>query len=220
MDKKTVKTVRKVGIAVVILAVALYFIPIITALFILCGLIDVMRNDRKNGQLFSLYFAGNGMFTWLLAPFNLFIDLLSYKNRGVWKLEQFPDDYRREVEEVLGVFKAKQSEIIADIDANFESGRRGMYVYQWYGKQHIDNVPEFTREFKYIRTIAVSVFSGRELNLVPLRAAAADASRALQSAAGKDRQDFHRMRRRQAALVREPAVHFRRYAIASLGERT
>lgn len=162
MDKKTVKTVRKVGIAVVILAVALYFIPIITALFILCGLIDVMRNDRKNGQLFSLYFAGNGMFTWLLAPFNLFIDLLSYKNRGVWKLEQFPDDYRREVEEVLGVFKAKQSEIIADIDANFESGRRGMYVYQWYGKQHIDNVPEFTREFKYIRTIAVSVFSGRE----------------------------------------------------------
>ncbi|PSJ64147.1 aspartyl/asparaginyl beta-hydroxylase domain-containing protein [Pseudaminobacter soli (ex Li et al. 2025)] len=162
MNKKSLKTVRKIGIAVVVLAVAFYFIPIITALFILCGLIDVMRNDRKDTRLFSLYFAGNGLFTWLLSPFNLFVDLLSYKNWGVWKLEQFPDDYRREVEEVLDVFKARQSEIISDIDANFESGRRGMYVYQWYGKQHIDNVPEFTRKFKYIRTIAVSVFSGRE----------------------------------------------------------
>jgi aspartyl/asparaginyl beta-hydroxylase (cupin superfamily) len=162
MDKKSLKTARKFGIAVLILAVAFYFIPIITALFLLCGLIDVLRNDRKNQRLFSLYFLGNGMFTWLLSPFNLFVDLLSYKNWGVWKLEQFPDDYRREVDEVLDVFKSRQAEIIADIDANFESGRRGMYVYQWYGKQHIDNVPEFTKKFKYIKTIAVSVFSGRE----------------------------------------------------------
>ncbi len=162
MDKKSLKTARKIGIAVLILAVAFYFIPIITALFLLCGLIDVLRNDRKNQRLFSLYFLGNGMFTWLLSPFNLFVDLLSYKNWGVWKLEQFPDDYRREVDQVLDVFKSRQAEIIADIDANFESGRRGMYVYQWYGKQHIDNVPEFTQKFKYIRTIAVSVFSGRE----------------------------------------------------------
>jgi len=162
MDRKSLKTIRKVGLAIVALALAFYFIPIITALFILCGLIDVLRNDRKNGRLFSLYFAGNGLFTWLLSPLNLLVDLLSYKNWGVWKLEQFPDDYRREVEEVLEVFKNRQAEIIADIDAHFESGRRGMYVFQWYGKQHIDNVPEFNRKFKYIRTIAVSVFSGRE----------------------------------------------------------
>jgi aspartyl/asparaginyl beta-hydroxylase (cupin superfamily) len=162
MDKKTLKIVRKIGIAALVLAVAFYFIPFVAAFFIVCGLVDVLRNDRKDAQLFSLYFAGNGMFTWLLSPFNLFVDLLSYRNPGVWKLDQFPDDYRREIDEVLGVFKAKQSEIIADIDANFESGRRGMYVYQWYGKQHIDNIPEFNRSFKYIRTVAVSVFSGRE----------------------------------------------------------
>ncbi len=162
MDKKTLKTIRKIGIAVLVLAVAFYFIPIITALFVLCGLIDVLRNDRKNQQLFSLYFLGNGMFTWFLSPFNLLVDLVSYKNWGVWKLDQFPDDYRREIDEVLDIFKTRQAEIIADIDANFESGRRGMYVYQWYGKPHIDNVPEFTKKFKYIRTIAVSVFSGRE----------------------------------------------------------
>jgi beta-hydroxylase len=162
MDKKSLKAARKIGIALLVLAIAFYFIPIITALFVLCGLIDVLRNDRKDGQLFSLYFVGNGMFTWFLSPFNLLVDLLSYKNWGVWKLEQFPDDYRREVDEVLDIFKTRQAEIIADIDANFESGRRGMYVYQWYGKPHIDNIPEFTKQFKYIRTIAVSVFSGRE----------------------------------------------------------
>ncbi|TIU41042.1 MAG: aspartyl/asparaginyl beta-hydroxylase domain-containing protein, partial [Mesorhizobium sp.] len=41
-------------------------------------------------------------------------------------------------------------------------GRRGMYVYQWYGKHKIDNVPEFNKDYKYIKTIAISVFSKRE----------------------------------------------------------
>lgn len=162
MDKKTVKLIRKLVIAVAVLALALYFIPIVTLIWLACGLIDVMRNDRKDQRLFSLYFLGNGMFTWLLSPFNLLVDLLCYRNRGVWKLEQFPEDYQREVNEVLGVFKARKEEIIADIDANFGAGRRGMYVYQWYGKHKIDNVAEFNQDYKYIKTIAVSVFSKRE----------------------------------------------------------
>ena len=110
--------------------------------------------------LFSRYFMGDGIFTWLLAPFNLLVDLLCYKNQGVWKLDQFPEDYQREVNEVLDVFKARKDEIIADIDANFGTGRRGMYVYQWYGKHKIDNVAEFNKDFKYIKTIAVSVLGG------------------------------------------------------------
>jgi len=156
------KTLRKTVIALIVLAVALYFIPVITVLYLLFGLIDVMRNDRKDAALFNRYFLGNGLFTWLLSPLNLLLDLISYRNQGVWKLEQFPDDWRREVEEVLAVFDRRKSDIIGDIDAKFGSGRRGMYVYQWYGKQHIDNIPEFTHRYKYIRTIAVSVFSGRE----------------------------------------------------------
>ncbi len=162
MTKDQRKIIRKLAIAIPVLAVAFYFIPIITLVFLACGLIDVMRNDRKDRRLFSLYFTGNGIFTWLLSPFNLLVDLLCYRNRGVWKLEQFPADYQREIKEVLGVFKERRNEIIADIDANFGSGRRGMYVYQWYGKHKIDNVPEFNKDFKYVRTIAVSVFSGRE----------------------------------------------------------
>ncbi|TPJ30483.1 aspartyl/asparaginyl beta-hydroxylase domain-containing protein [Mesorhizobium sp. B2-8-3] len=162
MTKKTVKTLRKAAIAVVVLALAVYFIPILTAIWVVFGLIDVMRNDQKNRNLFERYFLGNGLFTWLLSPFNLIVDLLCYRNPGVWKPEQFPQDYQREINEVLGVFNARKDEIIADIDANFGTGRRGMYVYQWYGKHKIDNVPEFNKDYKYIKTIAVSVFSKRE----------------------------------------------------------
>ncbi|MCT7375127.1 aspartyl/asparaginyl beta-hydroxylase domain-containing protein [Chelativorans salis] len=172
MNKKSIKILRKGLVAAAVVAVGLYFIPIITLLYLLGGIIDVLRNDQRNAGLFSRYFLGNGLFTWLLSPFNLLIDLVSYRNRGVWQLDQFPEEYRREVEEVLAVFQERRDEIIADIDAKFESGRRGMYVYQWYGKQHIDNVPAFTRRYKYIRTIAVSVFSGREstsLHFGPLR---------------------------------------------------
>lgn len=156
------KTAKKLVIALLVLAVGFYFIPIITGIFLLCGLIDVMRNKHRDLSLFAGYFAGNGIFTWVLSPFNLLVDLISNRNPGVWKLDDFPADYRNEIETVLDTFKSRQAEIIADIDDAFPSGRRGMYVYQWYGKQHIDTIPEFNRRYKYVRTIAVSVFSGRE----------------------------------------------------------
>jgi beta-hydroxylase len=162
MDKKTAKTLRKAAIAVPLLALALYFIPALAVFFILCGLVDVMRNDIKDRKLFERYFLGNGMLTWLLSPFNLFVDLLSYRNWKIYRLENFPPEWQAEIDGVLEIFRQRQSEIIADIDSRFEAGRRGMYVYQWYGKQHIDKIPEFNRQFKYVKTIAVSVFSGRE----------------------------------------------------------
>lgn len=162
MEKKTAKSLRKVAIAVPVLALALYFIPVLTILFVLCGLADVLRNDIKDRRLFERYFLGNGMLTWVLSPFNLLIDLLSYRNWKIYRLENFPPEWQAEIDGVLEVFRQRQAEIIADIDNRFEAGRRGMYVYQWYGKQHIDKIPEFNRQFKYVKTIAVSVFSGRE----------------------------------------------------------
>ena len=33
---------------------------------------------------------------------------------------------------------------------------------EWYGKRHAESVPEFNRDFRYVKTIAVSVFSGKE----------------------------------------------------------
>lgn len=166
------KAVRKIAIAVPILAVALYFIPWITVFFLATGLIDVLRNDRKSLDLFVGYFLGNGIFTWLLSPFNVFVDLISRRNPGVWTPDDFPHEYRAEIESVLGVFERDKPRIMAEIDAAFPSGRRGMYVYQWYGKQHIRTMPEFNQHYRFIRTIAVSVFDGREstsLHFGPLR---------------------------------------------------
>src|SRR4051794_30419636 len=86
MNKQTRKSLRKFAIAIPLLAIGFYFVPILTSVFIVLGLIDVLRNDRKDMSLFSGYFLGNGLFTWLLSPFNLFVDLLCYRNPGVWKL--------------------------------------------------------------------------------------------------------------------------------------
>ena len=145
-----------------VLAAALYFIPYVAIFFIVCGLIDVLRNDHRTPRLFRIYFTGNGMFTWLMSPINLLADLLSYRNRKVWKLDDMPENYRKELDHVLGVFRDNAEKIKADIDARFKDGRRGMYIFQWYGKRHFDTVPELTREFKYLKTVAVSVFNGRE----------------------------------------------------------
>src|SRR5690348_1130038 len=98
MDKKTTKTLRKVVIAVPLLALAIYFIPILTILFVLCGLVDVLRNDIKDRRLFERYFLGNGMLTWLLSPFNLLVDLLSYRNWKIYRLENFPAGWQAEID--------------------------------------------------------------------------------------------------------------------------
>ncbi|TCD13108.1 aspartyl/asparaginyl beta-hydroxylase domain-containing protein [Oricola cellulosilytica] len=162
MKRSTKKAIRRVAIAVPVFALLFYFIPVLSVIWLVAGIIDVMRNKGKTGLMFSRYFLGNGILTWLLAPFNLLADLLSYRNPGLYTLDDFPAAYRAEIEHVLDTFRARKDEIIADIDREFGEGRRGMYVYRWYGKQHVDNVAEFNRDFKYVKTIAVSVFSGKE----------------------------------------------------------
>jgi aspartyl/asparaginyl beta-hydroxylase (cupin superfamily) len=74
------------------LVAGLYFIPVITLIWVVAGLIDVLRNKRRDSMLFERYFLGNGIPTWLLSPFNLLVDLISYRNRGIWKLEDFPSE--------------------------------------------------------------------------------------------------------------------------------
>ena len=47
-----------------------------------------------------------------------------------------------------------------------------MLFYKWYGKNVSDTVPAFTKEFKYIKTIGVSVFNKKKstsLHFGPLR---------------------------------------------------
>lgn len=162
MNRATKKTIKRIAIAVPVLAVLLWFIPWITAFWVICGLIDVSRNKAKTGLMYARYFGGNGIPTWLLSPFNLAMDLMSKRNPGLHTLEDFPDDYRAEIEQVLDTFRARKDEVIAEIDTEFGEGRRGMYVYRWFGKQHVKSIDALTGDYKYVKTIAVSVFSGRE----------------------------------------------------------
>ncbi len=162
MNKATKKALRRTAIALPVIALLLWFVPWLTLFWLVCGAIDVARNKGKNRLLLSRYFMGNGILTWLLSPFNLFVDLVSRRNPGLYTLDDFPTEWREEIETVLNTFRTRRDEITGEIDAKFHDGRRGMYVYRWYGKPNIDTVPEFNREFKYVKTIAVSVFSGKE----------------------------------------------------------
>lgn len=160
MDRKTKKLIKRVAVVAIAIALIIAF-PLVILFWLICGVIDFSRNKHEGTLALKRYFTGNGILTWVLSPFNLFLDLISHKNPGIYKLEDFPDDYRQEIETVLGVFKERKDDIIADIDESMGENARGMYVYKWYGKQYIDNVPEFNREFKHLKTIAVSVFSGK-----------------------------------------------------------
>ena len=156
------KRLRKGVVAVAALSGALYFVPFLAIFFIATGILDVLRNERKDRNLFERYFLGNGVTAWLLSPVNLSMDLLCYRNKRIYRLEDFSEECRKEIEEILSVFAARKEEIIAHVDHAFESGRRGMFVYRWFDRQYNKEIAEFNKPFKYVQTIAVSVFEGNE----------------------------------------------------------
>lgn len=162
MDRKTKKLIKSIVLGGGVLLLLLYFIPWITIFWLVCGLVDISRNKAKNGMMFRRYFTGNGLLTWFLSPLNLLSDLITPHNPGVLALDDLPQSHRDEITQVLDVFREQKDDIIADIDAEFGEGRRGMYVYRWFGKKHIENVAELNGEYKFVKTIAVSVFSGKE----------------------------------------------------------
>ncbi|MBX3440691.1 MAG: hypothetical protein KF861_24585, partial [Planctomycetaceae bacterium] len=75
------------------------FIPYLFASYLACGLLDFSRNRERSFTTLERYFVGNGLFTWLLSPFNLLLDLLClpYQNPGIYRLSDLPADYQREV---------------------------------------------------------------------------------------------------------------------------
>jgi len=162
MERATKKAIRRFAIAGVVLILGFVFVPLLTLFYLACGLIDVLRNKRRDAMVFRRYFLGNGITTWLLSPFNLLVDLFSYRNKGVYQLEDLPPEWQAEVDSVLDVFRNQKDQILSEIDATFEEGRRGMYVYEWYGKRKEHDVEALKRDYKYVKTIAVSVFSGKE----------------------------------------------------------
>jgi beta-hydroxylase len=158
--KITTKTIRKL----LLLGAAGYFIPEVLAFFLCCGFVDVLRNKRRTASTLDRYFAGNGIFTWLLSPFNLFMDLISlpYWNKGIYKIADLPIAYQDEINSI--VEQALKSDLVGKLEAKMSGQKRGMIFFKWYGRNVPTSfdIPEFHQQYKFIRTIGVSVFNKKQ----------------------------------------------------------
>jgi beta-hydroxylase len=155
---------KRIAKRVVPLALALYFMPLQFGIFVSLGLLDFARNQSRKLSSFDRYFAGNGVFTWLLSPFNLLMDLLAlpYWNKGIYKLTDLPKPYQDEINDMIEA--VHRSDLVGKLSSKIEEQKRGMMFFKWYGKnvQASVDVPEFHRDYKYIRTIGVSVFNKKQ----------------------------------------------------------
>lgn len=162
--KPIMKRLRRLGVVLVILLPAAWFVPIPTAILVACGAFDVLRHRRITLPLIEQYFTGNGILTWLLSPLNLLFDLLSHKNRGVFRLADLPPAHRAEIEACTTALLEHADAIKAHVAQTLTGRRRGMFTFQWFGKRQsqVLRIPAFERDYRYIKTIALSVFNTRE----------------------------------------------------------
>ena len=159
----TWKRSKKNVLATLGVLVALLIIPTFALIYIAFGIIDVLRNDRKDFELFDRYFFGNGFFTaWLFSPINLLTDVFCYRNQRIFALKDFSDECRQEIADVLAIFERRKELIIDQIDQELGDDTRGMYVFRWFGKCYNTEFEELNKPFNHLRTIAVSVFEGKE----------------------------------------------------------
>ncbi len=170
------KAAKRIGPLVLIIYLSTIWpiLGIVAGAFFLCGLIDMMRNSTRNLSTFDRYFAGNGVLTWVLSPFNLFLDLLClpFLNKGVYKLDQLPKGHQAEIKKLIDA--AHSRDLIGMLESKMEGKKRGMIFFKWYGKNIPTSVemPEYHDPYKYIRTIGVSIFNKRAstgLHYGPLR---------------------------------------------------
>ena len=163
-NQRILRVFKKTLKRTVPLALALYFIPWVLAIYIVLGLIDVSRNSQRTLRTLDRYFAGNGVFTWLLSPFNLLMDLfcLPYWNRGIYRLQDLPTGYQAEIQSLIAA--AAERNLVGLLESKMKEKKRGMIFFKWYGKNLPASVdmPEYHQPFKYIRTIGVSIFNTKQ----------------------------------------------------------
>jgi beta-hydroxylase len=142
------RVVKRVGFV----AAAVYFAPATFAVYVVFGLLDFVRNKARNLASLDRYFAGNGVFTWLLAPFNLLMDLLAlpYCNKGIYQLADLPKPYQDEITDLIEA--AQRSDLVGKLNDKLTGVKRGMIFFKWYGKNVATSldVPELQRPYKYI----------------------------------------------------------------------
>ncbi len=136
----------------------------VAAVIVAAGVYDVARNKPADQDVVKRYFFGNGGVTWLLSPLNSLLDLLSlpYVNKGIYKIDDLPEDYQVEVRRLIEI--CTEEDIVAKLEAATKDRARTMVFFKWYGDT-IENdvdIPGFYEDFKYIKTIGVSVFNKKQ----------------------------------------------------------
>lgn len=164
---------NKDWIKLLILLIIGFFLPRIGLFYLICGILDFQRSKRFDVTSYKRYFLGNGILTWVLSPFNLFMDLITKKNEGIYNIADLPLECQNEINAITEIAKNKP-EIIENLSSRMEEKKRGMIFFKWYGKDITNslNIPEFHNKFKYIRTIGVSVFNKNQSTSIhygPLR---------------------------------------------------
>ncbi|MBA4067376.1 MAG: aspartyl beta-hydroxylase [Isosphaera sp.] len=157
------RAARKVLKRAVPLGLAVYFIPVVLAVYAAFGLADYLRNRGKTFASLDRYFFGNGFFTWMLSPFNLLVDVLClpYRNRGVYQPADLPQDHREEIAALIDA--ARRHDLVGQLRGKLGGTKRAMIFFKWYGK-NVDasvSIPEYHRPFRYVKTVGVSVFNTR-----------------------------------------------------------
>ena len=124
--------------------------------WIICGLIDVSRHKTMELKLIKEYFIGKGILTFLISPLNLFADLISHRNLHSFKIENFPDEFQNEINTVKKLFDQNKKKIEERFGQTEDN--RTMLFYKWYGYELDNSIEEFNNEYKYLKTIGVSLF--------------------------------------------------------------
>lgn len=144
----------------VLVPFALVF-PKIALFYLICGAYDVSRNTDLKLSTLRRYFIGNGFLLWVLSPINVVLDLLSlpYVNKGVYRLEDLPPDYREEVKRLMRV--ADDADLPRRVEERSQEHRRMMLFWRSYGvaSKTIVDVSGFSEPWTYIKTIGLSVFN-------------------------------------------------------------
>lgn len=150
--------------ALIVLVPLIYFAPVVTGGFLLLGFYDVLRNRQLDFSKVAQYFMGNGILTWILTPFNILMDIITlpYINKGIYKLEDLPKSYQAEVQELIDA--AYKENLVGKLEPRTKDKPRTMIFFKWYGnnQETFVDIPAFHKEYKYIKTIGVSVFNQRE----------------------------------------------------------
>ena len=123
-----------------------------------------MRHDNITGELIEKYFSGSGFFTWMLSPINLLTDVISYRSNVTFRLEDMPAEHCSEIQACVRGFVENGDFIKAHIARALEQNKRCMLTFKWFNTKQITDlrIPAFERNYRYIKTIAVSVFNSRE----------------------------------------------------------